>query len=578
MGEQRLRIEPAGRHRSDGFANTLHINLLLALMGVDYVEAAPIPELHVDLPRTVLVISRDDKSPPLPRQFRGEIEWPLLADGLYHAVTEGAGGEIAHPLDDGVMILERNDLLRAHAARKIESERTPRYRDHPRARIGRKLCKYCAQKSDADDGDRLPGFDAAAPEDVHRATQRLSGKGPIAELLRQRHHGVRRSEVVFGIGLERERRDTCALLQLYPGANSIDDAPCLMAERTGLGGKRHPLGARPWNKVGRTDAASFQPHPDLPVAGVRNHDIADIHLAGADENSCFHDVYLSRVTFLRRGFPSQEPPMRLNVPKELQQQRSAMNIHPTDKKSLRSRIEDLGPWFHNMELNGVWTAPDHFLGNYPAVKWQRFCNAIPTDLTGRSVLDIGCNAGFYSIQMKQRGAARVLGIDYDDRYLAQARLAADVQGLSVEFRKLSVYDVAALGERFDIVLFMGVLYHLRHPLLALDLIHEHVARDLLIFQSMQRGSERMAEVSEDYAFEETDHFDDPGYPKLHFIEHRYAGDPTNWWAPNAACAEAMLRSSGFEILSHPEQEVYVCRRCEDAPASAAVYPARETAA
>ena len=57
-----------------------------------------------------------------------------------------------------------------------------------------------------------------------------------------------------------------------------------------------------------------------------------------------------------------------------------------------------------------------------------------------------------------------------------------------------------IGERFDIVLFMGVLYHLRHPLLALDLIAEHAARDLLIYQSMQRGSADMAEVAGDYDF------------------------------------------------------------------------------
>ncbi len=67
--------------------------------------------------------------------------------------------------------------------------------------------------------------------------------------------------------------------------------------------------------------------------------------------------------------------------------------------------------------------------------------------------------------------------------------------------------------------FIGVLYHLRHPLLALDLIHEHVTRDLLVFQSMQRGSEAMPDVAPDYDFTETAHFDQPGYPKMHFIEH-----------------------------------------------------------
>src|SRR4051795_3185982 len=158
------------------------------------------------------------------------------------------------------------------------------------------------------------------------------------------------------------------------------------------------------------------------------------------------------------------------------------------KGQIRERAAALGEWFHNLDLDGVPTAPDHFLNDYPNVKWQRFRHAIPEDLTGRSVLDIGCNAGFYSIEMKRRGADRVVGIDFDDRYLEQARFVAEVKGFEIEFRKLSVYDVAELGERFDVVLFMGVLYHLRHPLLALDLIHDHVARDLLVFQSMQRGS------------------------------------------------------------------------------------------
>jgi tRNA (mo5U34)-methyltransferase len=241
---------------------------------------------------------------------------------------------------------------------------------------------------------------------------------------------------------------------------------------------------------------------------------------------------------------------------------------------IRRRAAALGPWFHNLDLHGVRTAPEHFLGDYPAVKWRQFAEVIPADLTGRSVLDIGCNGGFYSIEMKRRGAARVLGIDSDEAYLAQARFAAETSGQAIEFRLLSVYDIAALGERFDIVLFMGVLYHLRHPLLALDLIHEHAARDLLVFQSMQRGAAELEMLREDYEFVETEPFDRPGWPKLHFIERRYAHDQTNWWVPNRACAEAMLRSTGFEITSHPEEEVYVCRRVEAPVGAGAVYPMR----
>src|SRR5829696_7476743 len=148
-------------------------------------------------------------------------------------------------------------------------------------------------------------------------------------------------------------------------------------------------------------------------------------------------------------------------------------------EQIRQQVEELGDWFHNLDLAGVRTAPDHFLGDYPRIKWQRFSSSIPEDLSGKSVLDIGCNAGFYSIEMKRRGADRVVAVDFDEQYLAQAKFAAEVLEVDIEFQKLSVYDVAKLGEKFDVVIFMGVLYHLRHPLLALDLIRKHVAKDLL---------------------------------------------------------------------------------------------------
>lgn len=252
-----------------------------------------------------------------------------------------------------------------------------------------------------------------------------------------------------------------------------------------------------------------------------------------------------------------------------------MNAMDLNREQVARRIAELGPWFHNMDLAGVPTAPHHFLGDYPRIKWRAFAHALPEDLSGRSVLDIGCNAGFYSFEMRRRGAARVVGIDEDETYLAQARFAAEVQGADIEFRRLSVYDVARLGERFDVVLFMGVLYHLRHPLLALDLIHEHVAGDLLAFQSMLRGSgETEPPVEANYPFAAADHFHRPGYPKLHFVEHEYADDWTNWWIPNRACAEAMLRSAGFEIVDHPEAEVFLCRRREPPHGAGAVYPAK----
>jgi tRNA (mo5U34)-methyltransferase len=241
------------------------------------------------------------------------------------------------------------------------------------------------------------------------------------------------------------------------------------------------------------------------------------------------------------------------------------NSSPQDRDEILRRVRRLGPWFHNFDFAGIQTAPDHFLGDYPAVKYRRFADALPADLSGKTVLDIGCNGGFYSIQMKRRGAQRVVAVDHDDRYLEQARFAAQMAGVEIEFRKLSVYDVAALGEKFDVVLFMGVFYHLRHPLLALDLIREHSARELLVFQSMQRGSAAVHPLKDDYPFTEERIFERRDFPCLYFIEKSYSGDPTNWWIPNRACAEAMLRSAGFEVLQNPEPEVYICRPAESQP-------------
>jgi tRNA (mo5U34)-methyltransferase len=235
---------------------------------------------------------------------------------------------------------------------------------------------------------------------------------------------------------------------------------------------------------------------------------------------------------------------------------------PEAQEGLAARIAELGPWFQNIRIGGVETAPDHALGDYPSFKWRRFAHVLPADLEGRSVLDIGCNAGFYSIEMKRRNAGRVVGIDTDPRYLRQAEFAARAAGFAIEFHQMSVYEVARLRQRFDLVIFMGVFYHLRHPLLALDLIHEHVADDLMLFQSLQRGWDTLPTVVDDYPITEWQIFDKPDFPQLYFIEKWYAGDPTNWFFPNRSAMEGMLRSSGFRIEAHPEREVYLCRRTE----------------
>ena len=227
-----------------------------------------------------------------------------------------------------------------------------------------------------------------------------------------------------------------------------------------------------------------------------------------------------------------------------------------DRQAIRREVEALGPWFHDLDLEGVRTAPDHPLGSFLSDLWATIESAFPEDMSGATVLDIGCNAGFYTFQLAARGA-RVTGIDHDPHYLRQARFAAEVLGHDVELVEMEAYDVPELGRRFDYVVFMGVLYHLRYPLLGLDRVRE-VVGNRMVFQTLVRGSLEPMQTREDYAFEEEEIFSDPRFPRLHFIEHRYAGDPTNWWVANESAVAALLRAAQFAIQKHAGPGVYFC--------------------
>jgi tRNA (mo5U34)-methyltransferase len=223
-------------------------------------------------------------------------------------------------------------------------------------------------------------------------------------------------------------------------------------------------------------------------------------------------------------------------------------------------IRRLAPWFHNVHLpSGHQTAPDHPLGDFPSTKWRELAPALPEDLTGWRALDVGCNAGFYSFTLAGRGAS-VLGIDADEHYLAQARWVAEQLELPgrIEFQRRHVYDLARTDERFDLVLFMGVLYHLRHPLLALDLLAGRAER-LFVLQTLTAPRDDELLPPADLPYEARARLLEPGWPKLAFLERRFAGDPTNWWAPEPACVEALLRSSGLELVARPGYELWVCR-------------------
>lgn len=239
-------------------------------------------------------------------------------------------------------------------------------------------------------------------------------------------------------------------------------------------------------------------------------------------------------------------------------------------RDLQAEIAALAPWFHNLHLpGGVETAPAHPLGDFPLFKWRQIAPHLPADLSGWRTLDIGCNAGFYSFELAARGAD-VTAIDIDPHYLRQARWAAHEFGCAgrVAFRRMQVYDLAREQGAYDLVWFMGVLYHLRHPLLALDIVRQRTRR-LLVLQTMTMPGDAVANVPDDIGLDERARLRDPGWPAMAFIEKRLHGDPTNWWAPNLACVEALLRASGFRVLARIADECYLCEPRALDPAEAA---------
>ena len=171
---------------------------------------------------------------------------------------------------------------------------------------------------------------------------------------------------------------------------------------------------------------------------------------------------------------------------------------------------------------------------------------LPDDLSGKRVLDIGCFEGFFSFECERRGA-EVVAIDLWQYGATGFKLCKELLHSDVEYRQASVYDLdpATFG-MFDLVLFAGVLYHLRHPLLALDRVRS-VCRGMAIIETQvcdgwfvgaDAGVTSLASLSSDLVNVPVAQF----YPGSELN-----GDPSNWFSPNHAAFVAWVNSSGFEV-------------------------------
>ena len=233
---------------------------------------------------------------------------------------------------------------------------------------------------------------------------------------------------------------------------------------------------------------------------------------------------------------------------------SAPRLGPIERRRIAAKVQALGPWFHNMNLaQGVWTHPqtEGAGPDYPAWRWNLIKPLLP-EMAGLSCLDVGCSSGFFSLKMKELGAAKVLGVDHGEqvRAIEQARFAASSLGLDVEFQTMSVYDVAGLDRQFDLVLFLGVFYHLRHPMLALDALRK-VCKGTLLFQTIttphQPGTyEACPPASKANVGLRSAELNQPDFPLLRFVEGGLDGDTSCWFVPSVEAVLAMLRDAGFK--------------------------------
>lgn len=201
------------------------------------------------------------------------------------------------------------------------------------------------------------------------------------------------------------------------------------------------------------------------------------------------------------------------------------------QESIASRVQQLR-WFHSIDLGNGIVTPGSKTQERHRIEAAAFFD--PIDLTGKTVLDIGAWNGFYSFEAERRGAARVVASDHHCwQPNIQGRISFDLAknalGSKVTPLDIDAMDIApeTVGT-FDVVLFLGVFYHLKDPI---------------------EGLRRAASVCKGMLVVETqlDMMADPLPAMRYYPTTELGGDATNWWGPNAACVIALMQGCGFSV-------------------------------
>jgi len=211
---------------------------------------------------------------------------------------------------------------------------------------------------------------------------------------------------------------------------------------------------------------------------------------------------------------------------------------------IAERIAQVHHWHHRIPITAEITTP-----GVQDTQGMLTHLDLPEDCTGLRVLDIGARDGFFSFEVERRGATDIVALDNVPPDRTGFAVAAELLGSRAEYVTDNVYNLSVERYgRFDLVLFFGVLYHLRHPLLALDHIWDVCHRGARLYVESHMIDEGL--VDRDGAFHRMDalHPDLRGLPLVEFFPGRMLGnDFTSKWAPNQVALDGMLGAAGFDV-------------------------------